>query len=44
MNAGDALRIGVTREGETARIDLPLTGETAAVPQWIRRSGGPLSG
>ena len=44
MNAGDVLRIGVTREGETARIDLPLTGETAAVPQWIRRSDGPLSG
>jgi predicted metalloprotease with PDZ domain len=37
MNIGDALIIGVTRDGETARITIPLTGETAPVPQWVRR-------
>jgi len=44
MDAGDVLRVGVTREGETTRIDLPLTGETAAVPQWIRRPHAAVAG
>ena len=39
LNAGDALDIGVTRGSETARITIPLTGETAAVPQWFKRHG-----
>ena len=34
LDVGDVLTIGVTREGETVRIDLPLTGQTAPVPQW----------
>jgi predicted metalloprotease with PDZ domain len=34
MNAGDDLHVGVTRDGETARITISLTGETAPVPQW----------
>jgi hypothetical protein len=37
MDAGDVLSVGVTRDGESARIALPLTGETAAVPQWTKR-------
>lgn len=38
MNIGDDLNIGVTRDGETARITIPVTGETAPVPQWSKRS------
>lgn len=38
LNVGDALTIGVTRDGETTRISIPLAGETAPVPQWSRRS------
>lgn len=38
-NVGDVLDIGVTRDGETARITMPLTGETAPVPQWFKRPG-----
>jgi predicted metalloprotease with PDZ domain len=34
LNVGDDLNIGVTRDGETARVTIPLTGETASVPQW----------
>jgi predicted metalloprotease with PDZ domain len=40
LNVGDHLDIGVTRNGEAARIAIPLTGETAPVPQWFRRTGG----
>ena len=36
MNVGDDLDIGVTRDGETARITIPLAGETAPVPQWFK--------
>lgn len=36
MNVGDDLNIGVIRDGETARITIPLTGETAPVPQWSK--------
>jgi len=39
LNVGDVLDIGVTRDGETARITIPLTGETAPVPQWFKRPG-----
>ncbi|WP_460526548.1 hypothetical protein [Flindersiella endophytica] len=39
LNAGDVLDIGVSRDGETTRIAIPLTGETARVPQWFRRVG-----
>jgi predicted metalloprotease with PDZ domain len=35
LNVGDMLDIGVTRDGETARISIPLIGETAPVPQWL---------
>ncbi|NUR70896.1 MAG: hypothetical protein HOU81_08745 [Hamadaea sp.] len=34
LNAGDVLDVGVTRDGEPTRVAIPLTGETAAVPQW----------
>jgi predicted metalloprotease with PDZ domain len=37
MGVGDNLDIGVTRDGETARITIPLAGETAPVPQWSTR-------
>ncbi len=36
MNIGDDLNMGVTRDGETARITIPLTGETAPVPRWFK--------
>jgi predicted metalloprotease with PDZ domain len=39
MNAGDVLEIDVTRDGSSARIPIPLTGETAPVPQWRKRLG-----
>lgn len=39
MNIGDDLNIGVTRDGETARLTIPLTGETAPVPQWSKTPG-----
>ena len=38
LNVGDVLDIGFTRDGETTRIALPLTGETAPVPQWTKRT------
>lgn len=38
LNAGDVLEIGLTRDGETVRTGIPLTGETAPVPQWRRRT------
>jgi predicted metalloprotease with PDZ domain len=38
LNVGDALEIGVTRDGARTRITVPLTGETAPVPQWSRLS------
>ena len=38
LNVGDVLNVGVTRGGETARVTIPLTGETAPVPQWFKRS------
>lgn len=37
LNVGDVLDIGVTRDGEAARITIPLAGETAPVPQWFKR-------
>jgi predicted metalloprotease with PDZ domain len=39
LNAGDVLNIDVTRDGETIRTAIPLTGETAPVPQWFKRPG-----
>jgi predicted metalloprotease with PDZ domain len=39
LNAGDVLDIGVTRDGDTVQIAIPLTGETAPVPQWFKRPG-----
>jgi hypothetical protein len=39
MNVGDMLAIDVTRDGEVARISIPLIGKTAPVPQWHTRSG-----
>jgi hypothetical protein len=39
LNVGDVLDIDVTRDGATARISIPLTGETAPVPQWLKRLG-----
>jgi predicted metalloprotease with PDZ domain len=44
MDAGDVLSVGVTRDGETERIALPLTGETALVPQWSTRPDGAVAG
>ncbi len=38
LNVDDVLHIGVTRDGQTTRIAIPLTGETAPVPHWSRRS------
>lgn len=35
LNIGDQLDIGVTRDGQATRISIPLTGETAPVPQWV---------
>jgi protein involved in polysaccharide export with SLBB domain len=42
LDVGDVLEIGVARDGENARITIPLTGQTATVPQWLRRSGAAL--
>jgi predicted metalloprotease with PDZ domain len=39
LNVGDVLDIGVARHGETTRIAIPLTGETAPVPQWLKLPG-----
>jgi hypothetical protein len=39
LNFGDVLHIGLTRDGETAQITIPLTCETASVPQWLKRPG-----
>lgn len=44
LDAGDVLTVGVTRGGETARMAIPLTGETASVPQWFKRSGAMRTG
>ena len=38
LDVGDALEIGVARDGATTQIAVPLTGESAPVPQWSRRS------
>ncbi len=38
LDVGDVLTVGVTRDGEPMRIDLPLDGPTAPVPQWRLRS------
>lgn len=40
LNAGDVLNIGVVRDGETTQTTIPLTGETAPVPQWFERRPG----
>jgi predicted metalloprotease with PDZ domain len=37
LNVGDLLNIRVTRDGATALVSIPLTGETALVPRWIKR-------
>jgi predicted metalloprotease with PDZ domain len=37
MNLGDSLDIKVSRRSETAVVTIPLTGETAVVPQWRTR-------
>lgn len=34
LDVGDELDIGVTRDGATTRIAVPLAGRTAPVPQW----------
>jgi hypothetical protein len=39
LNVGDVLDIGVNRDGKTARVTIPLTGETVPVPQWSARPG-----
>ncbi|MFC4132201.1 hypothetical protein ACFOZ4_16470 [Hamadaea flava] len=39
LDVGDMLRIGLTRDGETTHISIPLIGKTAPVPQWRTRSG-----
>lgn len=41
LDVGDLLDIGVTRDGEKVRTTIPLTGETASVPQWFKRPGIP---
>lgn len=37
LNPGDVLNIGVTRDGNTTQLIIPLTGKTAPVPQWSSR-------
>lgn len=41
LNVGDVLDIDVNRNGRTARVSIPLIGETAPVPQWSARPGRP---
>ena len=43
LDVGDVLDIGVTRDGQTSRVSLPLTGETAPVPQWSYRAGDEMA-
>lgn len=40
LGVGEDLPVGVTRDGQTVRLTLPLDGETASVPQWSRASPG----
>lgn len=37
LNVGENLDFGVTRDGETARVTIPLTGKTASLPHWVSR-------
>jgi predicted metalloprotease with PDZ domain len=37
LGIGDVLDVGVTRDGRTVRLSMPLNGETASVPQWFKR-------
>lgn len=37
LDLGDVVTVGLTRDGESVRVDLPLDGPTAPVPQWRRR-------
>jgi len=37
LNVGDVLNIGVNRGGDASVVTIPLTGETAPVPQWRKR-------
>jgi predicted metalloprotease with PDZ domain len=39
LDVGDVVTIGLTREGETVHVDIPLDGQTASVPQWRLRPG-----
>ncbi|NUT08316.1 MAG: hypothetical protein HOV76_33100 [Hamadaea sp.] len=38
LDVGDVLTVGVTRDGQAVRTAIPLTGATAPVPCWVRRS------
>lgn len=37
LDVGDVLDVGVTRDGQTVRLSIPLNGETASIPQWFKR-------
>ena len=37
LEIGDVLDVGVTRDGQTVRLSIPLNGETASIPQWFKR-------
>jgi hypothetical protein len=43
LEAGAVLDVGLDRDGEALRVAVPLTGETAPVPQWRAVSRRPSS-